>query len=109
MSLSAAKLLRCKRGLAGESASPMIFRPHTGLFGQRWDLINSDGHYAIRFEKSDPRDTKFVALFIPGVWANAEELGARPTQKAAEALCEKHASKPLTIKTIKYLATGVFQ
>jgi hypothetical protein len=85
----------------------VTFRPHTGLYGQRWDLINGDGHYAIRFDHSDPRETKFTALFVPGLWANAEEIGVRKTQADAETLCGKHAAKALTIKAIKNLATGV--
>ncbi len=83
------------------------FRPHSGLYGQRWDLMNPDGHYAIRFDNTDPRATKFEALFVPGLWANPDSIGIRDTQAAAETLCERHAAKPLTIKAIKNLMTGV--
>ncbi len=85
----------------------MTFVPHPGLYGQSWLAMSLDARYAIRAETSDPRDTKFAALFIPGVWALAEPIGVRKTQADAESLCEKHAAKPLTIKAIKHLAKGV--
>lgn len=85
----------------------MTFRPHPGLYGQSWIALTICGRYAIRTDNSDPRATKFAALFIPGVWANAEELGVRPTQEAAQALCEKYAAKQLSIKRIAHLAKGV--
>lgn len=72
----------------------MTFHPHTGLFGQQWIALSGCGHYAIGHETTDPRATKFTALFIPGVWATAKKLGVRATQEKAQALCEKHAFTP---------------
>lgn len=79
-----------------------MFRNHSGLYGQRWSRLSSCGRYAVR---STPPE--FTALFIPGLWASAEEIGTRPTQQAAEEFCDKHSQKPLTIKRIAYLAKGV--
>lgn len=85
----------------------MTFTDHKGLWGQSWTALSSCGRYAIRTDTTDPRATKFAALFIPGVWATAEELGIRPTREAAESLCVTYASKPLSIKRIAHLAKGV--
>jgi hypothetical protein len=69
----------------------MIFRPHQGWWGQRWTVLSSCGRYAVRADGSDPRDTKFHALFIAGIWASAEVIAVRDTQAAAEEACEQHA------------------
>lgn len=72
----------------------MTFTPHKGLWGQSWVAISGCGHYAIAHDKTDPRNTKFAALFIPGIWANAEKIGRPTTREKAVALCEKHALTP---------------
>jgi hypothetical protein len=72
----------------------MIFRPHHGWWGQRWTVLSTCGRYAVRTDSSDPRETKFHALFIAGVWASAEVIAVRDTQGAAEEACEQHALSP---------------
>jgi hypothetical protein len=72
----------------------MTFRPHQGWWGQRWAVLSSCGRYAVRTDGSDPRQTKFHALFIVGIWANAEVIAVRDTQAAAQEACEQHALSP---------------
>lgn len=72
----------------------MNFRQHTGLYGQRWIAMSTCGNYAIAHDKSNPRETKFAALHIPGIWATAERIGVRKTKAEAEALCEQHLLTP---------------
>lgn len=80
----------------------MTFTPHTGLFGQEWIALSRCGHYAIAHDKTDPRVTKFQALFIPGVWATAQKIGrALKTRDAAEANCERHSLTPDLTKLAK--------
>lgn len=47
------------------------------------------GRYAIRRDTSDPRNTKFDALRIPGVWASPERIRACKTEAQAEQVCRE--------------------
>lgn len=64
---------------------PRDFTPHPGLYGQRWHAMSKCGYYALREEPP-----QFVALFIPGLYAQAVEIGRRKTRRGAEELCERH-------------------
>lgn len=83
--------------------SAVTFTDHSGLWGQSWVALSSCGHYALRLDTSNPRSTKYQALYIPGVWSQAQSIGTRVKRADAEALCETHSLTP----DFKSCASGI--
>jgi hypothetical protein len=73
----------------------VTFTDHKGLWGQAWVAMSTCGHYAIALDHSNPKATKFQALFIPGAFATAEKIGrARSKRADAEKAAEEHWLTP---------------